>query len=78
MSDTNVERTAKLDTATILRGDADGVVVILKAREEDVLEIAEAIDAAEGKIRAHLEAGKRLDEARQLMKYHELQTPEDS
>ena len=45
------------------------------AREKEVLATAEQIDAAEMKIRAMLEEGKTITEARALMKYHSLQTP---
>lgn len=66
---------ARVNPGDILRGDADGVVCIPKSREEDVLATAEQIDAAEMKIRAMLEEGKTITEARALMKYHSLQTP---
>ena len=46
-----------------------------KAFAEEVLATAEQIDAAEMKIRAMLEEGKTITEARALMKYHSLQTP---
>lgn len=60
----------------IIRGDSDGVVVISKDREQEVLAVAEAIDAAESEIRAQLEAGSRLDAARKKIGYHRLQTPD--
>jgi 4-hydroxy-4-methyl-2-oxoglutarate aldolase len=60
----------------ILRGDADGVVCIPKSREDEVLAVAEQIDVAEQKIRAMLEEGKTITEARAAMKYHSLQTPD--
>ena len=66
---------ARVNPGDILRGDADGVVCIPKSREEEVLATAEQIDAAEMKIRAMLEEGKTITEARALMKYHSLQTP---
>jgi len=59
----------------LIRGDADGVICIPKSREDEVLDVAEQIDAAEMKIRAMLEDGKTITEARALMKYHSLQTP---
>jgi regulator of RNase E activity RraA len=58
----------------IVRGDADGVVVLPKAHETKVLDVAEAIERAEEAIREAVRGGMRLDEARKQHKYHELQT----
>ena len=58
----------------ILRGDADGVVVIPAAFEQQVLDAAEAVEAAESRIREAVRGGMRLDEARKQFKYHQLQT----
>jgi 4-hydroxy-4-methyl-2-oxoglutarate aldolase len=66
---------ARVQPGDLIRGDADGVVCIPKSREDEVLAVAEQIDAAEAKIRALLEQGKTITEARALMKYHSLQTP---
>ena len=60
----------------ILRGDADGVVVIPAAFEQQVLDAAEAVEAAESRIREAVRGGMRLDEARKQSKYHQLQTRE--
>ncbi len=57
-----------------LMGDADGVVVIPVERVEEVLKIAEEIEAVEDQIRAAVKEGKRLDEARANLGYHALQT----
>lgn len=57
----------------LLRGDSDGVIAIPKEREEDVLRVAEEIEAAEAKIRDAVASGLRLDEARKQMQYHLLQ-----
>ena len=65
---------ARVAPGDILRGDADGVVVIPKAHEDAVLEAAEAIEAAENRIREAVRGGMRLDEARAQFKYHALQT----
>ncbi len=67
---------ARVQPGDLMRGDADGVVCIPKSREDEVLDVAEQIDAAEAKIRAMLEAGKTIGEARAQMKYHSLQTPD--
>jgi 4-hydroxy-4-methyl-2-oxoglutarate aldolase len=60
----------------LVRGDADGVVVIPKAQEEQVLATAEAIQQAEDAIRASVRAGLSLREARVQHGYHQLQTRE--
>lgn len=65
---------ARVLPGDLLRGDADGVVVIPKSREDEVLEIAEGIERAEEEIRKLIASGKRLDEARRLLEYHSLQS----
>jgi 4-hydroxy-4-methyl-2-oxoglutarate aldolase len=67
---------ARVQPGDLVRGDADGVICIPRSREDEVLDVAEQIDAAEAKIRALLEKGKTITEARALMKYHSLQTPD--
>jgi regulator of RNase E activity RraA len=65
---------ARVSPGDILRGDADGVLVIPRAHEEAVLAAAEEIDAVEQQIRAALSEGKTLAEARRQLGYHQLQT----
>ena len=65
---------ARVTAGDILRGDADGVVVIPRPQETEVLAVAESIAAAEEAIRKSVRAGKRLDEARREFGYHQLQT----
>jgi len=67
---------ARVLPGDLMRGDADGVVCIPAAREDEVLAVAEQIDAAENQIRKYLEDGKTITEARAEMKYHSLQTPD--
>lgn len=67
---------ARVLPGDLIRGDADGVVCIPASREDEVLDTAEHIDAAENQIRKYLELGKTITEARAEMKYHSLQTPE--
>lgn len=67
---------ARVAPGDLLRGDADGVVVIPREHEEAVLETAEAIEAAENGIREAARSGMRLDEARAQFRYHQLQTAE--
>jgi 4-hydroxy-4-methyl-2-oxoglutarate aldolase len=65
---------ARVCPGDLLRGDADGVVVIPHALENEVLAAAEQIEAAESQIRAAVRSGLRLDEARRQFKYHQLQS----
>lgn len=65
---------ARVAPGDLLVGNADGVVVIPRAHEDQILEIAEQIEAAEAQIRAALADGMSLKEARQKMGYHVLQT----
>jgi len=64
----------RVDPGDFMLGDWDGVVVVPKERIEQVAETASKIEAAEDKIRAMVEAGERLDEARKKLQYHTLQT----
>jgi len=67
---------ARVAPGDILKGDADGVVVLPHAHEALVLQVAEEIAAAEEAIRAACRTGVRLDESRRLHRYHQLQTRE--
>ena len=60
----------------IVRGDADGLVVLPREHEGAILEAAEEIGRAEDAIRAAVRDGKRLDVARAEFRYHSLQTRE--
>lgn len=65
---------ARVAPGDLLRGDADGVVVIPQGHEDAVLDAAEEIARAEDAIRAACRGGMRLDEARRQHRYHSLQT----
>jgi regulator of RNase E activity RraA len=65
---------ARVNPGDLLRGDADGVIVIPKAHEDAVLRIAEEIDQVESRILAAVRDGVRLVEARRQHGYHQLQT----
>jgi 4-hydroxy-4-methyl-2-oxoglutarate aldolase len=65
---------ARVNAGDLLRGDADGVIVIPKAHEDKVLAIAEEIDAVESRILAAVRDGMKLVEARRQHGYHQLQT----
>ncbi len=64
---------ARVEPGDLLRGDSDGVVCLPKAREDEVLDAAEAIDKAEAAIREAVGEGLTLREARERMQYHRLQ-----
>jgi regulator of RNase E activity RraA len=65
---------ARVLPGDILRGDADGVIAIPQAHENEVLTVAEEIDAIEQKIRNAVLEGMTLAEARTQFRYHQLQT----
>jgi 4-hydroxy-4-methyl-2-oxoglutarate aldolase len=65
---------ARVAADDLLRGDADGVIVIPALHEEAVLAAAEEIHEAEEAIRSAARGGMRLDEARRQFKYHQLQS----
>ena len=67
---------ATIAPGDIVRGDSDGVVVLPKAREFEILDVAESIEVAEQKIRNAVAEGQRLDEARAKARYHLLQRRE--
>jgi regulator of RNase E activity RraA len=58
----------------LLLGDGDGVIVIPREQESEVLEAAKQIEEAEDRIRQEIMGGTRLDEARKKFRYHQLQT----
>jgi len=65
---------ARVAPGDLLRGDADGVLVIPREHEDAVLAAAEEIDAVEQQIRALIGQGKTLAEARRQLGYHQLQS----
>lgn len=65
---------ARVSPGDLLRGDADGVLAIPRAHENEVLRVAEEIDAVEDQIRRAVKDGKTLAEARKQHGYHQLQT----
>lgn len=67
---------ARVAPGDIVRGDADGVVVIPRSHEQALLQVAEDIQAAEDAIRQAVRGGMRLDEARRQHRYHRLQSRE--
>ena len=65
---------ARCDAGDLVRGDSDGVVVIPRAHEEEILAVAEEIDAVEQRIRDAVRSGLTLVAARNQHGYHTLQT----
>ncbi|MGH7828852.1 MAG: RraA family protein [Candidatus Binatia bacterium] len=57
----------------VMIGSDDGVVVVPRDREEEVLSIAQSVSQAEEQILFEALKGNRLDEVRKKYKYHELQ-----
>jgi regulator of RNase E activity RraA len=67
----------RVQPGDIMRGDADGVIVIPKEWETQTLDAADEIGLAEENIRNAVRGGMRLDEARKQFRYHRLQTRKD-
>ena len=65
---------ARIIAGDIFRGDADGVIAIPQAHENEVLTVAEEIDGVEEKIRRAVLDGMTLADARRQHKYHQLQS----
>jgi regulator of RNase E activity RraA len=62
----------------LLRGDADGVIALPREIEDKILDTAEEIAKAEARIRDAVLGGMRLDDARNVNRYHQLQTRDKS
>ena len=62
----------------LIRGDADGVVVLPQEHEGRVLDAAEVIQSSEDAIRESVRAGMSLRQAREKHRYHSLQTREQA
>lgn len=65
----------RIEPGDILVGGADGLVAIPASRATEVLAVTEQIAGSEERIRAAVLAGGRLDEARSVVGYHDLQHP---
>jgi 4-hydroxy-4-methyl-2-oxoglutarate aldolase len=63
----------RVEPGDLLLGDGDGLVAVPAARVDEVLAAAEEIERAEVAIRAAVEAGTPLREARRAARYHDLQ-----
>lgn len=65
---------ARCAAGDLLRGDADGVLVIPREHENEILDVAEEIDKTEEHIRNSVRSGLSLRQAREKFGYHSLQT----
>ncbi len=65
---------ARVCPGDLLIGDADGVVVLPRALEDRILDVAETIFAAEATIRELVAGGASIADARRQLDYHKLQT----
>jgi regulator of RNase E activity RraA len=65
---------ARVQAGDIVRGDSDGVVAIPREHEDEVLKVAEEIDAVEEQIRRAVHHGSTLRDARRQFGYHKLQS----
>jgi regulator of RNase E activity RraA len=65
---------ARVVPRDIVVADANGVVVVPRARAAEVAEVAHRIEAAESRIRDLIARGQTLGEARAQLGYHQLQT----
>ncbi|OCW23191.1 diguanylate cyclase [Pseudomonas aylmerensis] len=64
---------ARVCARDIVVADANGVLLVPRARAEEVARTARQIEAVESQIRAQIEAGKTLRQARESLGYHTLQ-----
>ncbi|MFK9002738.1 RraA family protein [Pseudomonas pergaminensis] len=64
---------ARVCSRDIVVADANGVLVVPRARAAEVAQAARQIEAVESQIRAQIEAGKTLKHAREALGYHTLQ-----
>ena len=65
--------TARVCARDIVVADANGVVVVPRARAREVATVARQIESVEADIRALIAQGKTLKEARAALGYHSLQ-----
>ena len=68
--------TVRVSSRDIVVADANGVVIVPRARARQVAETAQKIEEIETRIREQIALGKSLGEARSALGYHKLQTKE--
>ena len=64
---------ARVCPGDMVVADANGVLVVPRARAAEVAETARRIEAVEAAIREQISAGKSLRQARAALGYHDLQ-----
>lgn len=64
---------ARVCSRDIIVADANGVVVVPRARAQEVAQVARQIEAIEADIRALISQGRTLKQAREELGYHTLQ-----
>jgi regulator of RNase E activity RraA len=65
--------TVRVSSRDIVVADANGVVIVPRARVQEVAATARQIEETESRIREQLAQGKTLGEAREALGYHTLQ-----
>ncbi|MET3415152.1 RraA family protein [Methylobacterium sp. 1030] len=65
---------ARVSARDIVVADANGALVVPRARAREVAELAREIEGVENQIRREIEGGKSLKAAREVLGYHNLQT----
>jgi regulator of RNase E activity RraA len=65
---------ARVSPRDIVVADANGALVVPRARAREVAELARSIEGIENEIRRAIEGGKSLKDAREALGYHKLQT----
>lgn len=68
--------TVRVASRDIVVADANGVVIVPRARAREVAETARKIEEVESRIREQIAQGRTLGEARAALGYHTLQTQE--
>jgi regulator of RNase E activity RraA len=63
----------QVQAGDVMLGSDDGVLVVPREKEQEILALAQSISVAEDLILQSALSGMRLDEARKIHKYHELQ-----
>ncbi|ANG98715.1 diguanylate cyclase [Brucella pseudogrignonensis] len=66
--------TVRVTSRDIVVADANGVVIVPRARAAEVADAARKIEEAEAQIRHQIASGRSLRDARQLLGYHALQS----
>lgn len=68
--------TVRVASRDIVLADANGVLIVPRARAREVAETARKIEKVESRIREQIALGKSLGDARAALGYHTLQTKE--